>query len=681
MSKNVAKNGTSGARSRTRRVLACALVVLAVAASLTLLSGCKYSDVLTEHIEDPDRGVLDENADPIYENNPDAPERPDLADVSVSDSDDVNTQVAVLPHYDPDAPDNGPTDQRTHTEKTPHEEEATEAEEQTEEEPDRDGEDTTEEEMPSKKSPEKEEEDEEEEPPPPEEEEENNGNDEEEKPQDKGERDDGDQQGSQEQLSDDESEDPNESEEGGVGGETVVVDPEEGTNAESAKGTVAAVGEYATITQMLGGAGALAASDQQWLDTVTSTGAFSSEWDGLDRVQVGFTGDGTAAGSCLVDELVSTIKPSVLLWDSAVNEPNLTDDDRAKLEEAGITVQPVPHIGEQTTEDYDVKSAVAVVAQVLEGASGLGYTPSEVQEKYNAFHDEALMTCYNVNGGYSYKATDGSYIQLYQDAPLAGLYDSTTTRVVTVYVDDMFYPSAGSATVAQSSPNLAGRVLANNNELLDVSDGVGLSANSTTESYMLIDYYLQLAGVMNNAYDSAKPESQGRRYILMPGSTTDFGTSDNYASRSTASAFWFSTGSGDVSANWHALGDEGFDTVLVADEDIMNMFVMSSDKFNGLYHMEGSYRILVVPTGVAGQWTEGHIDSFLLALWAFRIQDEGNLESAESYAKVFYEDYLRYEDWTSAVTNWSTYAESFGGAGGNVVDDSGGGLDDGSDEA
>ena len=79
-----------------RRMAALAFVIACAAAMLVVFSGCKYSDVLTQHIEDPELGVLDEAAEPVYQSNPDAEQRPDLADVSVDESDDENTQVLYL---------------------------------------------------------------------------------------------------------------------------------------------------------------------------------------------------------------------------------------------------------------------------------------------------------------------------------------------------------------------------------------------------------------------------------------------------------------------------------------------------------------------------------------------------------------------------------------------------------
>ena len=609
-----------------RRMAALAFVIACAAAMLVVFSGCKYSDVLTQHIEDPDLGVLDEAAEPVYQSNPDAEQRPDLADVSVDESDDENTQVEKLPHYDPAAPDNGPTKQRIKSPDTPHDEEATEGD-QTGEEADRKGDGEDDKSDPGGKS------------------DDTGDNDDE--------SDEGDDEGDGEDLTDDESEDPEQSDDGGGGGQSVVVDPD-GTNDDNlAKGTVAAVGEYATIAQMLGGGGALAACDEAWMNARSVDGAFPGE---LERVQVAFTGDGTAAGSCDVDALVSTVKPAVVLWDSTANIPALSDSERATLEAAGIKVQAVPHIGEMTTEDYAVTTAVQEVAAVLEGAADLQYpNVAENLQRYLTFHNEVLGTCYQSNGGYSYKVTDNQYPSLYQDTPLAGLTNPTTTRVTVAYVDTMMVPSVSSATVAQTSSTSDGVIwLAHDGQTLDVSDGVGLSVTTSNSAYMLMDYYLQLAGVMNNAYDGDKPDSQGRPFIVMPGSTDAFGTSGRYAKRLTASALFYNGGDGTVAANWHVLGNEDFPAILTGSTEVADAIVASAAKANGLYRMDSAYQVIVVPSGIAGSWTCGHVDSFLMAPWAFCISDAANLDAASSYVSEFYKTFFRCDNWQGAVTDWST---------------------------
>ena len=106
--------------------------------------------------------------------------------------------------------------------------------------------------------------------------------------------------------------------------------------------------------------------------------------------------------------------------------------------------------------------------------------------------------------------------------------------------------------------------------------------------------------------------------------------------------------------NWHALGDSDFNTVLTANDEIAQAFKNSASKEDGLYRMSNSYNVIVVPSGIAGAWYEGHLDSFLLSPWALRIQDSSNLEAAANYLSNFYSTFLRCSDTGNAVTNWDT---------------------------
>ena len=677
--------------------MGCVLLVVVVA--LFSLSGCKYSDVLTQRLEDPDLGTLDENEDPVYSPNPESDLVLDLAELNIDESDIVDTQVQVMPHYDPNAPDNGPTTQRVKSTQTPHDEEASEGDEQEEEqEGDREGAGSgeergseTQESGDSSGTPKEEETDKEEEPEQqPEEQqsgeeqeqeddssssdenqqeeqnEESNGDEENDDPQtedennnipeDDNQSDTGDEKGSDE-VKDEQSNNQSENneDEAGQGGPTVIVDPEQGTNTETAKGTVAAVGEYATITQMLGGAGALAAADESWLAARQADGCFAGE---LDLVVPAFSGGGTETGDCDVDALIENAKPSVLLWDGKT--PALSNADRNALENAGIAIQVVPTLGSQSTEDYTVTQAVQEVANVLSGAGGLSYDPVDVARKYLNYHDEMLRASYNGHdgGAYSYKVTDSAYQFLYQDTPLSGLNSSTTNRITTVFVDDIMVPGHSTAKVSQNAYVSEGTLrLLHDGMDVDVSDGVALSVASDTNSYMLIDYYLQLAGVVNNAYDAAKPEGQGRRYIIMPGTTNAFGTSDRYASRSTGTALFYNSGDGTVLDNWHCLGNADFPAIITANADIAKAINDSASNPDGLYRMDESYRIMVVPSGIAGSWSEGHIDSFLLARWAFGLYDAKYLNDVKQNVTDFYSGLLRCANWegNGAVQNWDFY--------------------------
>ena len=584
------------------KFLAVACIVACMALSLT---GCKYTDVLTQHVEDPE-AEADPYAEPVYEFVEGAPPNADMVSYTLSDSDNVDDQVAALPTYDPDAPDNGPTVRRKHDEQTPDEYQATEGEQES-------GQTST-----------------------------SNGSG----------KSDGSNQGTGADLDSDEVDNEGDnSSDANMGGDTEFVD-DQGRDADTKKGTIAAVGQYATITQMLGGAGGLVAADQAWFDSLPA-GVFPGE---LDTVQVGWAGDGTYEGSAYTDRLINDIKPTTILWDGV--EPALTADDRARLEEAGITIQRVPRLGQPTTEDADVMQAVVEVSSILSGVSTVSYDPIAMRDAWLGYHEQVLEACYNANGGYSYKASDGTP-HLYQKSPLPGFDEATNNRVTVVYIDGWWSPGVSGITVNQHASTYTGTIsLPADGSVLDASDGVATSAYTSSNAYMLIDYYLQFSGIVNNAYDLSSPYANGKRYVIMAGSTYDLPTGGAFASRSGVdSALWYNSGDSSVAANWKELGDPGsnFPAVFVngeAEADIAASILASASKPNGLYHMRNPYGVYVVPSGVAGNWAYGTTESFLVAPWALRVRDESTLEQTSELVANYYRYFYRCEDWSSAVRNW-----------------------------
>ena len=602
--------------------------VLAVALSACLVlavSGCKYTDVLTEHIEDPESENINENVDPLYEEVPGAPQNPDLVNAVVADADDLDTQTEALPHYDANAGNNGLTPAQQHSESTPHEEEATEGEEESSSDSSTQG----------------------------------TGNS------------DGSNTGDSE-LSSETSEDAlgDTSGEGGIGEEEVVVDSQ-GTTEPSETGNIAACGQYATITQMLGGAGALVAADDSWISYCTSKGVFPNELSGVQTAW-STASDGTV--TCNVDVLINNAKPSVVLYDGT----NLTDSDQAQLTAAGITVTPVPSLGEVDTTDASICQAVSQVGSILSGAQGIAETATDRANKYLEYRASVLQSTMTSAGGYAYKYIDGSSYGLYQDdtsyltkyfTPQAA---SGTTPVSVAFVYAM--QSIGSSKVVNQSAN-AGNVkiyLGHNEGTLDTSDGMAISAFSSSNSFILLDYYLQFAGIVDNAYDTDKP-SEKKPYPILAGSIDDgTGTGNVYGHRSTSadSALWYPVSDSSVASNWVSLGSSNglFPALLTKDEATAQAIRTSRDKENGLYNMKDSsgqtlaYCVYSLPSGVSGSWAEGNVESFLAAPWALRVRTDGEqvLKSdgiAYKSTKEFYEYFYRCDNFESVVENFYSTEE------------------------
>ena len=643
------------------------LVALGVFALCMLgIAGCKYTDVLIDKVEDPLAALIDERMAPIYREVPDSDNVTEDDSFMQGESDRIDEQVERLPVYDPNGPDAGVAINHVHKEEDPHEEDATESDEAEEEE--------------------EEEEEQKEEPTASEAEKEDDKKDEEdtakpdsEKKEEQEETQTLVEDTNQEEPEDDEvdenasgkepsEETPNEDEttpeeegdigegepSGGEGGDAQVYDDGTYEDLPEDVGCVAATGQYATIVQMLAGKGGLVAADEEWLAMVADTGAFPNDGDeGISSVKAGWSGDGTGADSIRIDDIIAAKPDCVLVGNGS---RSITQEQQDKLVKAGISVVVMPDLGASDTPDVNITQAVKVVAQLLRTAPTM-FDVGAMADEYIRFHDSALEACLSGNGGYSGKLVDGTLFGfIYQGTDSTGYATTNITsyRITTAYIED-WTPAASSSVTAVRSFGNASMYL--DGEQMDVSEGVGLSARATTDNFMLLDYYLQIAGVANNAYDTAKPTRSDTAlpYLVVAGSGDGL-VSKSITQRSTPSALWVNMMGGSSEDSWTTVGDDDFPAIIVSSVDIAEKVAASASRVNGLYNVGQPYGIYVMPSGIAGSWAKGTVESFLAAPWAygmFQIGGDASVgeEYANSYCKTFYRC-----DASSAL---SSYGESY----------------------
>lgn len=608
------------AHSAPRRAALVLLAAIALLAAFAL-TGCKYSDVLTQHTEDPSAGI-DDTQEPTYKSNPDAEQIPNMADLTISDSNDENTQVEALPHYDPNAPDNGPTKQRVKSDETPHDEEASEGNE--EGDADREGEGEG-----------------------------DKGG--EGQSQSDGDND-GQQDGQEETVSDEAPVQGGLSDDAGTGGDQTIGE-QDGSNEENPKGTVAAVGEYATIAQMLAGAGGLVAADHDWLVAREEDGCFSGE---LDNVAEAFTGNDEDGYTYDLDALKKA-KPSVLVYDNS--KLKLSDDDKSALKDAGIEPKAIAPLGAKGTEDIVVVGVVQQLADTLSDVMGAQYDPAVMLSNYESLHDQILKASYDANDeGYSYKLTDFQTSNwIYQNNPYTqGLDTQVTTRCNTAYID-----SWKSLNTTVDLVRWSGSADDDNTETIENCKvkGVGLSVKDGTGSFMLVDYYLQLGGVVNMSYDLDKPASNGKATLVVPGDPSLSGY-ESFLSLGSPLNYLMGT-------EWKIIGERplsddanDFPAVITATTDIADKVAEAGKDAKSIYRTDNPYRAIVMPSGIAGSWSEAHFDSFMAALWAWGVRDPDNLDIwvDKNFLSTFYTGdggnfpgFLRCDSWEDAVQNWKEY--------------------------
>lgn len=431
-------------------------VLAALMACIAFMPGCRYSDTLLNVIFDV-TGTLEAHADPEYRETEGAPEDPTKASVHLSENENLAQQSNFLPVYKEDATINGTAVRRTYNDQTVDDYDAVEGDQ-------------------------------------PEDEEDNNTS-----------------------TSEEDTQDTDSSGEGNDSEQTQVSDNGEGNQADRTSGrggtgqvygegetedlpdasALAAKGQYALITQMLAGKGGLAAADAAWIADMQSRGAFPNE--GIEEIDVVWDSEGNLD----LDALIASDADAIIVDGVDVF---LTEDQQNAVTQAGINVVTVPHLGETYTQDEDIVSAVKVIGQVLSGLnSDATFATDQMVEKYIEQHDTAINGCLNANGGYSYKyVTGNSYQGIYQGTSSLGEpTNNLANNRMTVSCVDAWTNATQSTVTANRSFGFKDLYL--NEKSMDVSDGVGLSACTVGGYFILSDYYMQVAGVVNNAYDTAKP--------------------------------------------------------------------------------------------------------------------------------------------------------------------------------
>lgn len=602
---------------RRAHLFTAVLAALCLLLALFCLCSCRYTDVLTEHFEDPVNGTLDLTVEPQFQENPNAPQDLTKPASTSAPSANENQQESTRPVFSAAAPQQAQT-------KSPQEEERTdkddEAEKGKEDSPD-DGE--------NKRDQSGQEGD--------------------------AQRADGSGEGDQSAQGESDENEPGQDGEGGdegtggKGGEGKVYN--DGTYKELPEdvGSVAATGQYAVIVQMLAGKGGLSACDEETLAALKESGAFGyrdGDRESLDSVKTAWSGDGSKNSSIRLDVLLKA-QPDAVLTDGASTALNA--DETQALTKAGIDVVSVPRLGTTSTADDDIVTAVRLVGKLL-SAADTQYNAKEMAQLYVKQHDVVLKACRSANGGYSYKVIQGrSMTGIYQGKDISGqsTADLSETRVYTAFIDSWTTRNKASLKASRKY-STASMYL--NGKTMDASSGVGLSATCSSDSFVLMDYYLQQAGVIDNSFDTAKPAaasgSNSLPYAIIPGNPQGL-LQIEFSRRSVPSALWFCITGSTLSADWTVLGDELFPALLVRDAKIAKKVAASAQKANGLYNVGQGYKVVVVPSGPAGSWADGTVESFLLAAWAYDIyQGGGQLEGCTDYLEDFCSVFYRssYED-------------------------------------
>lgn len=587
-------------RTRGRAPVAhAATVVFALLLSATVLfglQGCKPTDVLTEHVEDQENGELDTTVTPLYKEKDSAPADARRSSKEVKDSTRTDLQEEKTPVYKKGAADRGEAIWRKYDKNSPYKKNAAQGTQT------------------------------------------NNSNTEgQQTKQDKSQR----KTASSSKSSSSKSTTQKQKSGGeddskakgkakvsvGIGGTGTSYD----TTGKQSKlpekcSKVAACGYYATIVQMLGGQGGLVACDSYWQAQVKKRGLFPKE--GVEKIDAVWTSNSDGEYKLDVAKLIKA-KPDAILVDNA--QFKLTSSQLKKIKKAKIDVVYMPALGDSSTTDAEVIAAVNTVGELLKNSKTVYYSTQQTANSYEKFHEQVISQCLDSNGGYTSKYMGStSTTEIFQASSSGDEQKAeklSKNRVSVAFVDDWISTTKQSITADR---NYSGRTLYLDGQKVNVASGVGISASLVKGRYALIDYYFQVSGVMNTAYDGAKPSigdnGLSARYVIIPGTVSKSDSSytgkADVQSRSSQSAMWYSTGSSSSSSSdessgqtWHTVGEEDFPGVVTKTKSQAMLIKNSASKVNGIYNVDQKYKIWVMPSGIDGSWSTGTAESFLASMW------------------------------------------------------------------
>lgn len=272
-----------------------------------------------------------------------------------------------------------------------------------------------------------------------------------------------------------------------VGGNEVGKDAsKDATDEPELSGSVIAFGEMANIVLLLGGKGALWAADDEFLKAAKSMYPTAT----IKSVESGLLSSYNANSSTMpnkqfkqlcarLDKLKEDERPVYVIYDGGVGCP-LTDDESAllkkryKIETKYFFLSNVSYL----------KNSMNWIKKALAGGSGFEKKPSEQYDAYWDFHDTLLKDVGSCNGGAA----------IWSDARVPSIDFSTgrKSKLDAVDQDKLMWTlliDQWDKRASYSYKNVASSLKSSN----------GLGVCTLGYDWSPVSYYLQRAGVLNNA--------------------------------------------------------------------------------------------------------------------------------------------------------------------------------------
>ena len=325
--------------------------------------------------------------------------------------------------------------------------------------------------------------------------------------------------------------------------------------------TMAAFGQAAVIVQMIGGTGALAATD-----TETLSGDFARIFD-TSNIYNAWSDDGTDASTMNIDAIIESGADTVLVYSGDYFTQSLSKADIKRLNKEGITqtvIYPMTNSG-------NIKRDVNVVAEMLAESPDIQYAGQTANRaaSYTAFHDRVVQSAANANNGLA----GTTVFETGKDSSAPSL-TSNLSFTYTLLADE-YEEAAYTGPTANGWKPEGG--------LLFASAGY----NTTP-----VSYYIQAGGLVNNAADKTSKSATGK-IVAWQFHTNNFpfrksewsGTTVKQAK--TPDGYSLLTTTNNLHGIYpfgESFGSASFPKIIVTSPDIKSQLISNSQNPSGTYH-------------------------------------------------------------------------------------------------
>ena len=426
--------------------------------------------------------------------------------------------------------------------------------------------------------------------------------------------------------------------------------------------TVAAIGELATMTQVLGKTGTLVGSSEDYLAQDAIKAVFADK--GVKKIKAIWSGDGTKTTGKEVDAIIDLAPDALVVYPGQLTSKQERVIAQNCPETAVITAP-------QPTSMDNIKAGMSILAKLLKKSTD-GQS-QDIRKEYDKFVDDVVDEAQDSHGGgvVTYDAIDYNSSDETNPAKASNLSD--TDPLWTLYISNWDEDARVTATYQGST----------------LFTDTGAAYTRTGWAWSPLSYFMSVGGVINNAAAYGSLSTNTVQPVLginenqVSFKWNDFSV-DTDEKRGGGSFTRYrayhvlmnarDAADSSVASETHPLGSDDFDTVIVKNKSIKDALKEARDEEDGLYTMyesattgqttgygrvvngkegksivwttvkgDAGYKILVNPCGYVGSWTDGSLESPLEALWVASEFHGHPVSSLEEKIEEFYDTFYGYD--------------------------------------